>query len=302
MQQIAAWLTGPWFRASLVMAALLLLPGTPLLSGAVAVLQVARRGFVPGLAPIAGAVALVALVVAVAGAGADPTGAVVMAASMLGGCAVLAGVMRRVGSLTLAMQVGLLVALLGVSGVFLAVDDPAAMWAGALQAALDMLAQRGLNFAQPDRLIALSVVMTGMAWAAAWYAVSIMLVLGHMLLVAAEPDKLSWGRFREVNLGRVIAIALAVMSVLAAVSQSQWLVNLAMLMLLAFGLHGVALVHRVVHRLRLPQLVLVVFYVLLLLPLPAQIVVVVSCSVCVAGYVDAWFNLDRLLPAGPDNN
>ena len=140
--------------------------------------------------------------------------------------------------------------------------------------------------------------MTGMAWAAVWYTVSIMLVLGHMLLVSVEPEKLAWGRFREVNLGRVIAIVLAVTSVLAAASQSQWLVNLAILMLLAFGLHGVALVHRMVHLLRLPQFVLVVFYVLLLLPLPAQVVVVVSCSVCIAGYVDAWFNLERLVPAG----
>lgn len=283
------------------MAALLLLPGTPLLSGAVAVLQVAKRGFVPGLAPIIGAVAVVAAMVAVAGAAADATAAAISATIMLGGCALLGGAMARTGSLTLALQLGLLIAAVGVSVVFFAVDDPVAMWAGALQTALDMLAQRGLNFAAPEKLIALAVVMTGMAFAAAWYALSIMLVLGHMLLVAIEPDKLSWGRFREVNLGRVIAIALAVLSVLAAVSQSQWLVNLAMLMLLAFGLHGVALVHRIVHRLRLPQFVLVVFYVLLLLPLPAQIVVVLSCSVCVAGYVDAWFNLDRLLPAGRNN-
>ena len=139
--------------------------------------------------------------------------------------------------------------------------------------------------------------MTGVAAAMYWFGLAVTLLLGYYIFdVGTDQGHARFGRFRDLNLGRALAIALVVFALLASFLPALVWLNMALLLLLTFLLHGIALLHWLRHRNGWPVAALVVAYGLLFIPIGLNGVILMM--VCVAGYVDAWFNMVRPAPDG----
>ena len=99
-----------------------------------------------------------------------------------------------------------------------------------------------------------------------------------------------FGRFRDLNFGRVIAFTLALASMLAFVIDAAWLQNVSFVMFVMFMLQGLAIVHWFRAEAMLPGVAVVTMYVLL--PFLQVLLVMVLALI---GYTDAWFDFRRRL-------
>ena len=102
------------------------------------------------------------------------------------------------------------------------------------------------------------------------------LLFGYALLQTL-PDKQSvFGRFCDLNFGRVLAVIMAVASVVAVFIEAAWLRNLAFLVFVIFWIQGLAILHWLYAEKRLPGVLLVGIYVLI--PLLSALPVISSSS------------------------
>jgi hypothetical protein len=81
-------------------------------------------------------------------------------------------------SLTLSLQVILVIAILGVIGFALVVSDPVGFWQKFLTELIGELEQLGVKFAEPDALLQLAPMMTGIISASGITSSILALLLG----------------------------------------------------------------------------------------------------------------------------
>ena len=110
------------------------------------------------------------------------------------------------------------------------------------------------------------------------------LLLGYALYGASLGQKSVFGRFCDLNFGRVLALIMAVASVVAVISGAVWLRNFAFLVFVIFWIQGLAILHWLHAERQFPAILLVVVYALV--PLLSALPVI---SFAVVGYTDAWF-------------
>ena len=109
--------------------------------------------------------------------------------------------------------------------------------------------------------------------------------LGYALFQCLPGKSAVYGRYCDLNYGRVLAAIMAGTSVLAVLASSVWLQNVAFLLLVTFWLQGLAILHWLHTEKHVPALVLIGTYVLMV-PLIGILMIAFS----VLGYLDAWFN------------
>jgi len=118
------------------------------------------------------------------------------------------------------------------------------------------------------------------------------LLLGYSLyqqrLVDTDVEIVDFGRFRDLNFGRVIALTMALVSLLAFVTDTTWLQNVAFVLFVMFMMQGLAIVHWLYGAGKLPRIAVVSLYVLL--PFLQVLLVMVLALI---GYTDAWFAFRR---------
>jgi uncharacterized protein YybS (DUF2232 family) len=117
------------------------------------------------------------------------------------------------------------------------------------------------------------------------------LVLGYKLYRALPDETPLYGRFRDLNLGRVIALILATVSVAWMLTDLVWLQSVSFVVFGAFWLQGLAMVHWLYGEEMLPKAGIVVIYVMLLSLMLSAVTVL---GLAIFGYLDAWFKLRRL--------
>lgn len=302
MRAVAAWLVARPQNAIIGLAATLLLPFAHIVSGTVMALLVLGQGVAPAAVQAAVAIAILSassLIIGAPVAQVLGNGLVIWAPAML-----LAVAMRRWRSLTLTLQVWAIMALLGTLTFFVVVGDPVAFWVDALGALADELRAMGFasyaNFLYDARQ-EYAPQMTMIAVISTWSLYAIVLLLGYAAYGALPGKSGEFGRFRELDFGRVLATLMAAASVVSLVSDAAWLRSLAFVSFAVFWLQGLAVVHwlRGTGRLPLPAFVLVY----------ALIPVLTGfwfLGLALAGYVDAWFRWrfrkGPLAGAGGDGN
>ncbi len=286
MRAIAAWLVDRPRNGVFGLATTLLLPMSPILSGMVMAHLVFANGIrVPVVqALVAGSVlAVIALVMNVS--------AIQIAVSALTWwvpvflLAALAGYWR---SMTLALQVSAIVALLGTLGFFVVVGDPIAYWNNVITASVQVLGQAGLQ-RQADMLLnnqaQIVPQMTMLFVSIIWTFYVVVTLLGYALFqLLPDMDGVN-GRFCDLNFGRVIAVLMAVTSVAAVLTGSAWLQNVGFVSFIIFWLQGLAVIHWLQAAAKLPSFVLIMVYASL--PILNALLVV---PLAVLGYTDAWFD------------
>lgn len=287
----------------MAIALLLVLPGLKLGAAMVAVASVLSHGPLLALPLILGGFGIAGLVGFVVPVPGFASVLIVQSIVALVAAVLVGALLRRTASLTLCLQVMAIVALAGVGLFYLQVSDPQAFWAdvvGRWIAGLQQsgVAVRGLTVDESTAAVAVvAQLMTGVVAGFNWYALAIIALGGYFLWdVGSDEGRARFGRFRDLNLGRVLAVLLVIFALAASLSKSIALVNVALMLLMLFGLHGVALLHWLRFRYGWPLAVLVVAYGLMLIP--TVLAGYITILVCVAGYVDAWFNLVRARPDG----
>lgn len=289
MKSVAAWLVARPQNAVFALAATLLLPLLQVLSGAIMVLLVLQQGV--RLAVIEGLLAggLLAMVALFAGASAVD---VVFTVALTLLPAVLLGLLLQASrSLVLTMQVGAILAALAMLGFQLVVSDPVAFWQPMLSVltewARDNQLYEQVKVLESEPRLAADM-MSLAAVLTRWTVYAIYLLLGYRAFSQLTGQGELYGRFRDLDFGRVIALSLVVASVIAWVLGLNWLQNVAVVLFAVFWMQGLAIIHWLHGEQLLPAFVVVTTYALMLI---LHIFLIIALAIF--GYTDAWFGFRR---------
>ena len=289
MQPLAAWLGARPQNAILALAATLLLPVLQLFSGIIIVLLVVHQGarLAAIEAVIAGAIlAVVSLVV-----GAPVMQVMVDALTTWVPALVLAAVLVATRSMMLTMQLSALIAAVAVLGFHVVVGDLTAFWEPVMTFTLEWARTNGLveqaqviesSPGQMAHALTVAFVLWG------WTKAALFLFFGNRLATVAPYETGPYGRFCDLNFGRVIALLVAIASLAAFATDVASLQSVAIVLLGVFWLQGLAVVHWMQVDGELPLFVVIAVYVLL----PFLHVFLVM-ALEVVGYTDAWFGFRR---------
>jgi hypothetical protein len=283
VKAFASWLVARPLNAVLGLAVTLLLPAPQLTSGVIMVLLVLAQGTKLALveASIAASVLLtVSLLFGVS---------IASIATLMAGTWVpvflLALLLLNSRSLTLTMQVSVIITALALVGFYVVVVDPVAFWQPYITTMAEIVKQNNL---QLNTELLSAEVMTVSAVLAFWVLYSVGLLLGYALYKGLPQETANFGRFRDLSFGRVIAFTMASTSLLAFVVDAAWLQNLAFVLFVVFWMQGLAIVHWLHGQGQLPLAAVIAVYALL-----PFLQVLLMTALAVFGYTDAWFDFRR---------
>jgi hypothetical protein len=286
---VAAWLVARPQNAVLALAATLLLPLMQVFSGAIMVLLVLQQGV--RLAVIEGLLAGGVLALVALFAGAPAVDVVLTVTVTLLPAALLGLLLQASRSLVLTMQVTAILAAVAMLGFQLAVSDPVAFWQPMLTVLTDwardnqLYAQAELLESEPRMaadMMSLAAVVTR------WTLYAIYLLLGYRAFSLLMDRGELYGRFRDLDFGRVIGLTLVVASVVAWALGLNWLQNVAVVLFAVFWVQGLAIMHWLHGEHLLPTFVVGTTYALMLI---LHIFLIIALAVF--GYTDAWFGFRR---------
>lgn len=288
MQGLASWIVARPQNAVLALAVTLLLPAPQLTSGVIMVLLVLAQGTKLALVEVCIAASVLLTVSLIFGVS-IPSIVTLMVGTWVP-VLLLAVLLVGSRSLTLTVQVAVIVAALSLLGFYVVVADPAAFWQPYMDTMAEVVRQNNL---QLNLELLTTEVMTVSAALAFWMLYTVGLLLGYALYKRLPDETGEFGRFRDLNLGRVIAVAMALMSLMAFLVDATWLQNLAFLMFIVFWLQGLAIVHWVYAQGTLPLTAVIAVYALM-----PFLQVLLMTALAILGYTDAWFGYrDRMKKA-----
>jgi hypothetical protein len=283
VQAVAAWLVARPQNAVMGLSVTLLLPAPQLTSGVIMVLLVLAQG--TRLAAIEAMIAASVLLTVSLLFGISINSITMLMAGTWVPVFLLAVLLLSARSLTLAMQVSVLAAVLGMIGFYVTVADPVAFWQPYLVQMVELARQNNL---QLNTELFSAEVMTVSAVLAFWMLYIVGLLLGYALYKRLPRETGEFGRFRDLNLGRVIASTMALTAVLAFIVDVAWIQNVAFVMFVIFWVQGLAIVHWLYGEGMLPLAALIAVYALL-----PFLQVLLMTALAVFGYTDAWFGFRR---------
>jgi len=203
----------------------------------------------------------------------------------------LAGVMRSTRSLTLTLQLSVIVVLVGIGTFFALTDDPAGFWQEVIAATPTL---RGMQLAELRAAVGASAeqfagIMTTLFAIGFWFGLVMVVTLGYWLFQQLPKKTAEFGRFCDLNFGRVVALLLAVTSVIGFAVNAIWIQSIAFVLFAVFWLQGAALVHWLRASGFVPVIAVFAVYILTILSLVIVNLQYMIPLLAVLGYTDAWF-------------
>jgi hypothetical protein len=266
------------------------LPIVGMLSSTLIVLLILSVGFQRALL-VAAAVAVLLAVAATFG-GNPPQVVVVSMAAMWAPGIILASTLLVTRSFALTLQLSVLALAALLMMFYLSVSDPAAFWTVTLQQVANEWAAQGQQemAVVVTQLLPFASQLTLVMSLSLWVVHAGLFTLGYALHEELNDGGESYGRFADLNFGKLIALTMAVISLAALPLDSELLSSLGFLLYAVFWLQGLAVLHWLVQRGKLPKLVVYgVYGCLLFLPLT----VIALLLLALLGYTDAWFGFRR---------
>ncbi len=289
MQAVAAWLVARPLNSALALAATISLAYLSFLSGVIMVLLVLRKGPKAALVDAAIAGGLLAAIGLVQQA---PLVAVLSAAAIMWLPAMLLAVLLiSTRSLTLTLQVSVIVAVSAIIGFYLVAGDLADFWRVILLEFVEVSRQLGMTEQAElleGQIDAVASQMTTIAALSIWVVQSINCILGYLLYRELPVETVDCGRFSDLSFGRVIASVMAIASIAAVFSDGILIQNIAFVLFLVFWLQGLAVVHWMHGAGKLPVFAVIAVYVLM-----PFLNIILLMALAVVGYIDTWFRLRR---------
>ena len=284
MPSVAAWLLARPQNAVFALAICMLMPGLATIGGAILILLGVQQELRKVLltTALAGLVLFVVTLATGSSALLMLIGVVTFWLPIL----VLARIMRATKSLTLTLQVSVLLALFGCCAFFALSNDPVAFWQDVIKAnpVLQSLQlpewQKALDAS--DRQFA--GLMTTLFAIGFWFGLACVVLLGYWLYQQMPGKSAEFGRFCDLNFGRVLALLLAVSSIAGFALNVIWIQSIALLLFAVFWLQGAAMVHWLQAGGFVPVAVVLAAYALTLV-----LFQYLFPALAVLGYTDAWF-------------
>jgi hypothetical protein len=293
MRPIASWLVARPQNAVLGLAGTLLLPFAQIISGTVMALLVFKHG--PALAAVQGVVATAILAIISLLVNASVSQVLGNALLIWVPVILLVVMMRGWRSLTLTLQVTVILAMLVTLGIYAVLGDPNVFWGEVLMRISESFRDMGL-VQHADILVEerdlIAPQMTVLVVITTWSLYAVVLLLGYAAYRMLPGITGNFGLFRDLNFGRVLALTMALASVIAMLTGAVWLQNFAFVVFALFWLQGLAIVHWLHAKGRLPLAVVILVYALI--PLLNALLVM---GLAVVGYIDAWFGFRTRKPA-----
>ena len=285
MQAITLWLLARPYNAILALTATLFLPAPQLISGAIVVLLVLSKGFRKAVTALFIPAAVATVIPLIFG------GSLISILSLMVGTWVpallLALVLVKTRSLTLTLQMLVIMAIVALTLFQLVVPDSVAFWQPYLDTMTQLLRENGM---QLDAELLTADIMTISAAFVFWALYATALLFGYSLYKQLPMETVEFGWFKDLDFGRIIAFALAFFSILAFTFGSSWYQSIAFILFAMFMMQGLAILHWLRSEGMMPLIVVVSVYIIL--PF-LQIFLVMALSII--GYIDALLGFRRRL-------
>jgi hypothetical protein len=284
MPSVAAWLLARPLNAVFALAFTMLMPGLATVSGAILFFLVVQLDLKKALVPLALAGLLLVIIATLSGS--LPVQVIIATASFWLPIALLATVMRSTRSLTLTLQLSVIMILVGTGAFFAFMSDPVVFWQEMIASNPVM---QTLQLSEWKAALGVSEeqfagVMTTMFAIGFWFGVVIVVMLGYRLYQAQPGKTAEFGQFCDLNFGRVIALLLAITSIAGFAFGVIWIESIAFVVFAVFWLQGLAMVHWLHSSGFVPVFVVLAAYVLTIV-----LGQYVFPALAVLGYTDAWF-------------
>ncbi|MFW2406100.1 MAG: hypothetical protein ACN4GT_15115 [Gammaproteobacteria bacterium] len=275
-----------------LIAGLLPLPLTGVLSAAIVVAVAVSRGWREAVFDAVAAMVVLAIVTAFAG---GMWSQMAISGASTWSLAILLGTLTGIyGSLTLALQVLLVIGLVSLVVFSLVVGDTIGFWEGVLSNFAEQMVELGVQFSEPDALLQLAPMMSGLVGASVVSTSMIALIIGAWWASGSGGPAFR-SMFVQIRLGYVLGAVAVLAGIGTLFLPGEASGNALLLLGVGFVFQGLAVVHWLVATRGLPWIVLVPVY----LPffMGASISVMALFLLASAGFVDNWYNLRR---AGSD--
>ena len=288
MKSFGSWLAERRFPRILLIAGTFPLGLLGVVSPAAVVMTAIVRGWRTALEDAV--LALLVLAGVVLAAGGSLQILLLSGAFTWGSALALGSATGHFASLTLPVQVLILVGAAGVIVFGAVVGDVVAFWEPMLQTFAVQLGELGVEFADPAVLAPLAPVMTGLAAISIISGSVIALLLGSWWAAGASGPGFA-AMFLRLRMGLVLGIATAIAGI-AALLNTGWMANSLLLVLgTGFALQGIAVLHWQARARHWPWPLLALVYLPLLLgPIMISLALLIFAAV---GFVDNWYGLRR---------
>lgn len=213
----------------------------------------------------------------------------------------LGQVLRQSQSLARSVLTAALLGLIGVSLVYVILDNPAQWWIRYFENQLLLFQQAGVTLPNEAELRNMIPLVAG--WMSGSMMAWIVLVAIIALLLGRRWQSLLYhagafaSEFRQLRLGTVAAGAALVILVAAQLIgglPGEWLVNMLLVIMSVFLFQGLAISHALIARARSVQAWLLTLYIVVVFTFPYGAVVL-----AIVGMVDNWIDIRRRIPGTP---
>ena len=208
----------------------------------------------------------------------------------------LAQLLRQTESQGIALSAAGAMSALALTGIHLLMADPVAWWAAQFERSVGRPIRESNPDFSPEMLERFDEVMAVMSLPIATVASAMLTAMLTLWLArwmhASLDNPGGFGKeFRALRLDRrvaYVAVALSLLSVLAAQFAHGLFLGLLVLLINMYTIQGIALVHAVVHKRSASVAWLVAMYVAIVMLQPAA-----SLGLALTGFSDAWFDFRR---------
>ncbi len=265
-----------------------LLPLFGVISAAVVVCVTVVKGWRESLADCLVALVLVVGLTVMAGEGLPQ---ILFSSVSTWGIAVLLGGLTGIyGVLTLAVQVFVLLCCIAIIGFAVLVDDPLGFWQPILSLIVEQMQLLQVEFTDPNAIMALAPIMSGLFVAGMVASSIVALLLGCWWAGGAKGVS-----FRELFIGLRFGYVIGGIAAVAGIGSLLGFQPLAGNLLLVAGIgflfQGLAVVHWHVVRRSLPGVVLIPVYLPLFMG--PSILILALFLYAAIGFIDNWYGLRR---------
>ncbi len=272
-------------RVSLIAA---LLPLFGVISAAIVVCVAISKGWREGLADCLIALVIVLGLTVLTGDGAPQV--LFSSVSTWGIALLMGGLTGLTASLTLAVQVVIVLCCIAIIGFTIVVDDPTAFWEPILRLIAKEMQELGVELADVNAIMDLAPIMSGLFVAGTIASSFIALLLGSWWSGGVR-NRSFQDLFLSLRLGYVIGGIAAVAGVAALLGVQPLAGNLLLVAGVGFLFQGLAVVHWQIARRGLPWVVLIAVYLPLFMG--TSIMVLALFFLAGVGFIDNWYGLRR---------
>jgi hypothetical protein len=202
-----------------------------------------------------------------------------------------AAVLYRTRSLPMALEVTALLAVVAVVAVYVVLGDPAAAWVELLKQSKQAMTELGVSpslMGGYDVTERFAAYLTGVVLALLMVNVMFSLLLARGMQAAVSNPGGLREEFNRLRYGRVTFFLTAAALAAAIVGHSQLAMNISIVMVAAYAVHGLAVVHGIVARARLRPIWLFWFYAIMILMM-AYLTVILGILGLI-GLIDTWLD------------